>query len=136
PFQWENMRYRWLKGVILPCNWKTVLDGFLEAYHVPGTHPQLHRADKSNHKIATPTELEDRTWAPTAVYGKFARYASVGRKKIEQSGEVNRTKDPAKRSTRGVVDARQSVAASVEYIALDMQALENERSLRAAEELK
>ncbi len=39
PFQFENMRYRWLKGVPLPCNWKTVLDGFLEAYHVPGTHP-------------------------------------------------------------------------------------------------
>src|SRR5262245_33817127 len=51
PFQFEHMRYRWHKGVILPCNWKTVLDGFLEAYHVPGTHPQLGRYDKTNKNL-------------------------------------------------------------------------------------
>jgi nitrite reductase/ring-hydroxylating ferredoxin subunit len=137
PFQWENMRFRWLKGVHLPCNWKTVLDGFLEAYHVPGTHPQLHRWDKSNHNLATLKEMEVRSWAPTAVYGKFARYASVGPKKVDQSsGEAGRRKDPAQRGTDGAPDPRHSVAASVEYIARDMHALENERSLRAAEELK
>jgi phenylpropionate dioxygenase-like ring-hydroxylating dioxygenase large terminal subunit len=34
-------RYRWYKTVILPCNWKTVLEGFNEAYHIAATHPQL-----------------------------------------------------------------------------------------------
>ena len=137
PFQFEHMRYRWMKSVILPCNWKTVLDGFLEAYHVPGTHPQLHRADTSNHNIATPKELDRRTWAPTAVHGRFARYASVGRKPIDAAAaEVRRVKDPAKRGTAGATDERQSVAGAVEYIAHDMRALENERSIRAAAQLR
>lgn len=48
PFQLENMRYKFLKVVPLPCNWKTALDGFLEAYHLPGTHPQFFRPNKSN----------------------------------------------------------------------------------------
>jgi glycine betaine catabolism A len=136
PFQFENMRYRWLKGVTLPCNWKTALDGFLEAYHVPGTHPQLHRWDKANHNIATLKELEQRSWAPTAVHGKFARYATLGRKAPERStGEV-RGKDPSKRGAAGAPDERHAVAGAVEYIARDMRALENERSLVAAEELR
>lgn len=40
-FEFEKWRYRWYKTVILPCNWKTVLEGFNEAYHVASTHPQL-----------------------------------------------------------------------------------------------
>ena len=136
PFQFEHMRFKWLKGVNLPCNWKTVLDGFLEAYHVPGTHPQLHRFDKSNTNIATVKELDHRSWSPTAVYGKFARYASVGLKKADDATEESLKKDPARRETMGAPDPRVSVAASVEYIAHDMNALETERSLQAAEQLR
>lgn len=28
-------------GRILPCNWKVAQEGFMEAYHVVGTHPQI-----------------------------------------------------------------------------------------------
>ena len=136
PFQFEHMRYRWLKAVHLPCNWKTVLDGFLEAYHVPGTHPQLHRFDKTNHNLATLKELERRSWAPTAVHGKFARYASIGRKPTDPATGDERGKDPTKRGAAGAPDERNSVAGAVEYIATDMRALENERSLLAAAELR
>ncbi|MFJ6572216.1 SRPBCC family protein [Streptomyces sp. NPDC091292] len=134
PFQMENMRYRWLKGVILPCNWKTALDGFLEAYHVLGTHPQLHRFDKSNTNIASMQELESRVWAPTTAYERHAYYASVGRKKETISDGAG--KDPAQRGTDSVTDERLAVALSVQYIADDMRGLENERSRRAAEALK
>ncbi|MBD0735128.1 aromatic ring-hydroxylating dioxygenase subunit alpha [Streptomyces sp. CBMA29] len=134
PFQMENMRYRWLKGVILPCNWKTALDGFLEAYHVLGTHPQLHRFDKSNTNIASMQELESRVWAPTTAYERHAYYASVGRKK--QTITDGAGKDPAQRGTDNVTDERLAVALSVQYIADDMRGLENERSWRAAEALK
>ena len=40
-FEFEKWRYRWYKTVILPCNWKTALEGFNEAYHVAATHPQI-----------------------------------------------------------------------------------------------
>ena len=82
PFQLEHMRIAWLKGVHLPCNWKTVVDGFLEAYHLTGTHPQLQRADKSNKNIVSMKELEQRNWSPTVVHGKFAKYSTVGRKRV------------------------------------------------------
>lgn len=39
--KFEEWRYRWYKTVILPCNWKTALEGFNEAYHIAATHPQL-----------------------------------------------------------------------------------------------
>jgi Rieske 2Fe-2S family protein len=116
--------------VLLPCNWKTALDGFLEAYHVAGTHPQLYRFDKSNTNIASMKELENRMWAPTTVYERHAHYSSVGPKKKDTA------KDPANRGTGGVTDERLSVALSVQYIADDMRGLENERSWRAAEVLK
>ena len=134
PFQVENMRYRWLKSVILPCNWKTALDGFLEAYHVIGTHPQLHRFDKANTNIASLMEIEERVWAPTTTYERHAHYSAVGQKKTAQQQEA--AKDPTQRGTADVIDERVAVALSVQYIQDDMRGLENERSWRAAEALK
>lgn len=135
PFHYENMRIRWQKGVVLPCNWKTVLDGFLEAYHVAGTHPQLHRFDKANTNIASMKELENRTWSPTTTYERHAHYSSVGQKKSATNAS-NAKKDPNARGTNGAVDPREAFALSVQYIYDDMRGLENERSWRAAEALK
>ena len=134
PFQLEHMRYRWMTGVLLPCNWKTALDGFLEAYHVPGTHPQLFRLDKSNTHLATLKEIDNRIWSPTTTYERHAHYSSVGKKKSNASADS--VKDPSARDTDGVRDERLAVALAVQYIQDDMRGLENERSWRAAEALK
>lgn len=40
PLQIERMRYRWYKGAIMPTNWKTVIDAFVEGDHTGATHPQ------------------------------------------------------------------------------------------------
>ena len=137
PFQLQNMRITWLKAVPLPCNWKTVVDGFIEAYHLAGTHPQLQRDDKSNMNIVSVKELDQRGWNPTEIHGKFSKYSSLGRKRRDEpSGQASRGKDPSRRSTAQAVDARATVAANVEYFARDMRALETERSVRAAEELR
>jgi phenylpropionate dioxygenase-like ring-hydroxylating dioxygenase large terminal subunit len=136
PFQFEHMRYKWFKGTIVPCNWKTVLDGFLEAYHVPGTHPQISRYDKTNDNLVTLRELEAaRAWSPTTVFERHAKYQSAGRKRT-QSTESRREKDPAKRPAEGAPDAREGVASNVEYIYRELRALETERSVRAAELLR
>jgi len=72
-FKLEDMRYLWHKRVVLPANWKTVLDAFVEAYHVPGTHPQFLRPRLTP---ATPaTRAEVTLWPPsiTESHGRHAR---------------------------------------------------------------
>jgi phenylpropionate dioxygenase-like ring-hydroxylating dioxygenase large terminal subunit len=54
-FKLEDMRIAWYKSVILPANWKTSLDAFIESWHVPGTHPQLLRPDKHPHRPPSPS---------------------------------------------------------------------------------
>jgi len=41
PYEIEEMRYVWRKRIIMPCNWKTAQEAFMEGYHVQTTHRQL-----------------------------------------------------------------------------------------------
>jgi phenylpropionate dioxygenase-like ring-hydroxylating dioxygenase large terminal subunit len=38
PFEFEKLRIGWYKSVVVPCNWKVVVDAFNEAYHAFATH--------------------------------------------------------------------------------------------------
>ena len=72
-FKLEEMRYRWHKRVVAPANWKNAVDAFIEAYHVPGTHPQFLRPRLTP---ATPaTRAEVPLWPPsiTESHGRHAR---------------------------------------------------------------
>lgn len=41
PFEMDRMRYVWRKRIVMPCNWKTAQEAFMEGYHVQTTHRQL-----------------------------------------------------------------------------------------------
>jgi len=59
-YEFEAMRYRWYKSVILPCNWKVALEAFNEGYHVQATHPQLLRFQDD--------------WTVSEAFGKHAMF--------------------------------------------------------------
>src|SRR3954447_14036356 len=40
-YRLDEMRFRAYRTLVLPANWKAVLDAFNEGYHVQGSHPQI-----------------------------------------------------------------------------------------------
>ena len=69
PFEFHRMGYVWRRQIKLPCNWKTALEGFDEAYHVQTTHPQLlaYHDDVSYSKACGKHGMFG--FAPTALFG-------------------------------------------------------------------
>ena len=39
-FRIGDMRFSKVNRITMPCNWKLAIEAFIEAYHLPGTHPQ------------------------------------------------------------------------------------------------
>ncbi len=77
-FKLEDMRIAWYKSIILPANWKTALDAFIESWHVPGTHPQLLRPDK---RATPPTIAECESYGATfnELFRLHSRHADLFR---------------------------------------------------------
>jgi glycine betaine catabolism A len=125
-FKLEDMRIAWYKRVILPANWKTSLDAFIESWHVPGTHPQLLRPDKQH---TPPTIAESEQYGAT--FNELFRYHSRHGDTFRYGPEGDTTK---LRATYGV-DPR-AIYTNVDYNLRELGALYLKTDLGAAEELQ
>ncbi len=73
PYKLENMVYKSHRRVVVPANWKTVVDNFGETYHIPTIHPQsLPYADDVNEIVEN---LGDHTIMKVPVLTPSARMA-------------------------------------------------------------
>jgi Rieske 2Fe-2S family protein len=125
-FKLEDMRIAWYKSVILPANWKTSLDAFIESWHVPGTHPQLLRPDK---RPTPPTIAESEQYGSTfnELFRYHSRHADLFR--YGPDGDANKL-----RAAYGVNP--DAVYTNVEYSLRELGALYLKTDLSAAEELR
>ena len=69
PYEIEHMRYAWRKRIVMPCNWKTAQEAFMEGYHVQTTHRQLlaYQDDYTLSRAHGKHALFG--YAPTALFG-------------------------------------------------------------------
>ena len=82
PYEIGEMRYVWRKRIIMPCNWKTAQEAFMEGYHVQTTHRQLlaYQDDYTYSKAYGKHAMFG--YAPTALFGLPSPRIS------DQSGDV------------------------------------------------
>ena len=91
----EHMEHRWWKAIPAPANWKAAQEAFLEAFHVPTTHPQLE-------VDAAQVIFEGRDEAEVQFQHRNVAYESYpnghgrfyGGKNTPMAGKVNTQGDP------------------------------------------
>ena len=113
PFRHEEMRYVWRKSCILQCNWKSILEAFIEIYHAPFIHPQNRNFSSSN------------GWARGE--GLHSAIGTAGR---EGSGGLGMNVDPSVAK-----DHRKTVHYTVNLFKQTMGALTTDRQIAAADML-
>lgn len=113
-YEFEKMRYRWCKSVVLPCNWKVALEAFNEGYHVQATHPQLLRFTDD--------------WTVSEAFGKHAMFTyppdnrPLGFPSRRLGGEVPK-------------DLRKGLIGFMETMERDLRAIYTSRDAEAAQRL-
>jgi phenylpropionate dioxygenase-like ring-hydroxylating dioxygenase large terminal subunit len=113
-FDFEKCRIGWYVTLRLPCNWKTMLDAFNEAYHVEGAHPQMAKFGSAKK-------------TPTAVAGRH------GNLRVDRNVTATRTRTLAAEGPK--VDVREKLLASSREINDTLHALQTDYTVRAAERL-
>jgi phenylpropionate dioxygenase-like ring-hydroxylating dioxygenase large terminal subunit len=125
PFCLERMRYRYYKATVMPANWKTVVDAFVEGYHVGGSHPQNLRKTRIDHGPASREELARAPYTPSFSFRNHSRFLYGVRPTQEASA-----------ASMGDPDDVERLIVFTEYNALSLKALANERDVRTAHQLR
>ena len=131
-FKLEEMRIAWYKRFILPANWKTSLDAFMESWHTAGTHPQLLRPDRRQMSPATIAESESAGKTYNELFRYHSRHADFAR--FGPEGDTVRPGSSFVIRPGNNFDAS-AIYKSVEYSLRELRALHLKTELLAASEL-
>ena len=114
-FEFEKMRFRWYKTLVVPSNWKLVLELFNEFYHVQQTHPQLL------------TFTDD--YSHSGGFGRHGKmwFVSDGAVPLKRSPRLAPKEEP---------DFRKLVLDFVEKYDKDLEAMITKRNYEAAQRLR
>jgi phenylpropionate dioxygenase-like ring-hydroxylating dioxygenase large terminal subunit len=128
PFRLHDMRYKWRKRVVVPANWKTVVDAFVEGYHTPGTHPQVLRPFEGLEPSARPAPVEEYAHAPFAPTFTFRNHS------VSKYSERPETEE--RNAEWAEIMGRPEVYANMmRYLEGSLKAMQTERDARAAAQL-
>jgi phenylpropionate dioxygenase-like ring-hydroxylating dioxygenase large terminal subunit len=115
PYELEDARMAWHKSIIVPCNWKVVMDSFNEAYHAPSTHP-------TSFPYGSPGSY-------TKVFGK---HGAIHQRSLLEK-DLGEKIIPVK---SGPIDVREKIAAHADYFFHNSHSMVSRYSLEAAHRLK
>ncbi|MDA0339726.1 MAG: aromatic ring-hydroxylating dioxygenase subunit alpha [Proteobacteria bacterium] len=110
-FEFEKLRYRWYKTVVMQANWKTVLGFFNEFYHVQQAHPQLLEFTNDYSKS-----------------GEFGRHAQMW---FEADGAMPFSRSP-RLPPRPEPPMKEHIVAFAEHYNAELRAMVTERNYAAA----
>jgi phenylpropionate dioxygenase-like ring-hydroxylating dioxygenase large terminal subunit len=108
PFELHEMRLRWRKWLVMPCNWKIALEAFNEGYHVGITHHQLARFGLTSRHVS-------------ASYGRHSMFRSAAK--------------PASAAASANPDPRQKLAEFYSYLKVALDSNMTDTIVRSANRL-
>jgi len=116
-YEFDKLRFRWYRTVVLPCNWKLAVEAFNESYHVQTTHRQVLNW------------LED--YSNSGAYGRHSAFwypmVENGPHQMTGSSRLGREPQP---------DARQYILGFVEHFHKELAAMITPRAYEATQRLR
>jgi phenylpropionate dioxygenase-like ring-hydroxylating dioxygenase large terminal subunit len=116
-YEFDKLRFRWYRTVVLPCNWKLAVEAFDESYHVQQTHRQVLNwvEDYSN---SGAFGRHSAFWYPTDVDAT-----------LQMTGSKRLNRQP-------LPDAREYILGFVEHFHHELAAMITPRAYEATQRLR
>jgi phenylpropionate dioxygenase-like ring-hydroxylating dioxygenase large terminal subunit len=115
PYEFEDTRIAWHHQIVVPCNWKVIVDAFNEAYHAPSTHP-------TSFPFGSPGSFDKVFGKHGGIYQRSLLEKDLGEKIIPVQA--------------GPVDMRDKIVRHAEYFYHNSHCMVSRYALQAARRVK